>query len=355
MSIANWLRTFFPTTAPSAPESSSPQPTACNPVSEGTRRIRGSAIVGNLLADWGGDSETGSFSSNIRFVSAGDETPFQPTLIQASASEPDSFHPVVAPVEEDWMASMLPESFRSAWNDADRLYELLLDSIGDAVFSECLPAAERLRALEANSVRSTCVLAVLLGSSRRLEEADRVLNEHLNTVGEDGYICVGLAKNAFLRNDFATAKAWLHRALAADPNQADAVRWLLQLLPASAHRELLETLEARSGSWFAKLMLAAMDLAGGDVGGARKRYASALAVIASPVPGEVIEQVAGDLERHGQERLLVDLLLPLLDPGVHDHITASVVVKALIKLNELREAAALAERFPPARESARAG
>jgi hypothetical protein len=98
------------------------------------------------------------------------------------------------------------------------------------------------------------------------------------------------------------------------------------------------------GSWRAQLWLARGALDGGDLAGATRLYEEALGR-ATPVPGDLLMQLSGDLGNRGHTRLLVELTRPRFDLEAHGLAVGNNLLRAYVELGMLAEARALLEQL----------
>jgi hypothetical protein len=98
------------------------------------------------------------------------------------------------------------------------------------------------------------------------------------------------------------------------------------------------------GSWRAQLWLARFALDGGDVAAATRLYEAALAQ-ASPVPGDLLMQLSGDLGNRGHTALLVQLTAARFDLEAHGLAVGNNLIRAYVELGMFAEARALLEKL----------
>lgn len=125
------------------------------------------------------------------------------------------------PLNEDELAAWIEH----AWNDADRLRRLILDSLEEGRGREVLAAAERLPEIEDDLDRGVVVHSLVLRSCAQHERAEFLLRRHLKARGGSADIWFALAPLSAWRGEEAEVNAALDRALSYDPEHIDALEW----------------------------------------------------------------------------------------------------------------------------------
>jgi tetratricopeptide (TPR) repeat protein len=240
---------------------------------------------------------------------------------------------------------------KKAWDDPDRLYALIVMAKSDGFFSDVLDAAKRLHEIDEDKARSACVWGGALTQERRLDEAEAVFRDFVSRHGENSFVSSNLARVYCLRGDEATAEQILWRALEVDPNHDDNSIWLYEatvgrLRPgAETRQDILRRIAALSGSWRAQLWLAYYALDAGQFEEALAHYKESLAHAGKPVPGSLLEQMSGDLGKHGRIADLLALTEPHYDASVHGFRPAQNLIKAHLELGHVDGALSLCKQL----------
>ncbi len=238
--------------------------------------------------------------------------------------------------KEEWRLRVLPGTIKTAWEDSEKLYNLLAMALQDGFAADVLDAARHLSEVEPKSTRATCVFAIALLQTDRLDEAEAVLQKHLTNNGEDGYVLTNLAKVYAARNQHEKAEATLWHALEVDPNQDNALTWYVatqrERFGSDAGIEALRRVVAIDGAWRPQLWLARAALEDHHLEQAVALYHQCLARAGEPVPADVIMQISGDLGNHGWFQDLIDLTEPIFRPEVHGLPTGNNLIKANLAL-----------------------
>lgn len=268
-----------------------------------------------------------------------------PPMVQAF----DAYGRAILIPREEWRTKVLPGNLHAHWDDPHALYSLVLGAVEDGFHADVLEAADRLNGIDPIPERGATVLAIVLMKNGALGQAEAVLTGHARRHGESGVILTNLAKVYAERGDARRADETLWRALELDPNLDNAVAWYM-----AAHREregeaaaleAMRRVAALPGSWRAQLWLAAGALAAGDRDGALALYHESLSRAAGDVPAALLEQMSGDLGRHGLLDELVELTGPRYDPARHGVMAGSNLMRAFLDLGRPDDARAVLERL----------
>jgi tetratricopeptide (TPR) repeat protein len=244
--------------------------------------------------------------------------------------------------KEEWRTSVLPGAVRDAWNDPQRLYDVVVGALHDGFREDIVDAAKRLYETDTDTVRSACVWGIVLMEEGRLAEAEKILSGHGKRHGENGYVLTNLAKLYAKRGDEARTEATLWRALQLDPNQDNAVSWYM-----ATHHERggepaslagLKKLAALKGSWRAQLWLARAALAANDAPEALRLYRECLARTERPVPSDVLMQISGDLGNAGRLQDVVTIVAPEFAAATHGTAVGNNLLNAYVDLGQIEEA-----------------
>jgi tetratricopeptide (TPR) repeat protein len=244
--------------------------------------------------------------------------------------------------KDEWRTSVLPGAIRDAWHDPQRLYDVIVGALNDGFRENVVDAARRLYEIDTDPVRSACVWGIVLMEEGRLAEAEKVLSDHGNRHGENGYVLTNLAKLYAKRGDQAGAEATLWRALQLDPNQENAVGWFM-----ARHHErggdpasvaALKRLAAVEGSWRAQLWLARTALAANETPEAMRLYRQCLAQTGRPAPSDALMQISGDLGNAGRVQDVVTIVAPEFVAATHGIAVGNNLLKAHVDLGQIEEA-----------------
>jgi tetratricopeptide (TPR) repeat protein len=244
--------------------------------------------------------------------------------------------------KDEWRKNILPGALRERWAKPDELYQTIVAALNDGFRSDVVAAAQRLYEIDPVRGRSACLWGIVLMEENRLDDAERVLRQHVEHHGEDGYVLTNLAKVHAKRGDNARAEAVLWRALEVDPNQENALNWYSSLQAErggdAARQAALERVAAQRGSWRAQLWLARTALARKDVAEALRLYRECLARNSHPVPGDVLMQISGDLSNAGYLEEALAVVTPEFDAQVHGLLVGNNLIKANVDLRRLGDA-----------------
>ncbi len=265
---------------------------------------------------------------------------------QATAPETvrafDQYGREVQVPREDWRTNVIPGMLKEAWEDADRLYAVILNSLNEGFVAEMTDAAAHLLEIDPIAGRGACMAAIVMAGTGRRDEAEKLLTEFPEKHGEDGSVLVNLAKIYADKGQTELANQTLTRALEIEPNHDSGLDWYAALAQErggdAATTEALREIAARPKSWRAQVWLARGELNAGKVAAARALYEEALERAPKPVPPDVMMQMSGDLGAKGHLRELIELTAPHFVPEWHGMPVGNNLIKALVDTGNLQPA-----------------
>jgi tetratricopeptide (TPR) repeat protein len=244
--------------------------------------------------------------------------------------------------KEEWRTKVLPGMLSANRDNPDELYKIIVGTLQDGLPGDIAEAAERLYQIDPDRSRAVCAWASVLAGMKRINEAEQILRRHIEQHGEEGYVVTNLAKVYAARNENDLAAATLWRALELDPNQEAAIGWFAALANErdgkNAMVEAWERISALPGSWRAQLWLARTALESHNTPGALAFYRESLARIHEKVPADFLQQMSGDLGRHGLLAELLELTEWCFIPEVHGLQVGNNLIKANIELGHIERA-----------------
>ncbi len=241
--------------------------------------------------------------------------------------------------KESWVAA---ESADPSSNDS--LYLQIVESLDRLTGRQLLEKTLRLREVDPDAARTSCLLAYVLLLNGRLDDAEETLKSWMRRNGEDAIFLVHLARIYADRGDQTRAELTLWRALKRDPNEIHAVEWFT-----SIHRDrfgqheylrALEQLTSFLGSWRPQLWLAQAMLEEGQFDKARRYYQQALSVL-DEVPSEVMRVMSEALGNAGRISDIVDLLCNRYKAETHGLIGGNNLLRACLALKDTERALAI--------------
>jgi tetratricopeptide (TPR) repeat protein len=243
---------------------------------------------------------------------------------------------------EEWRTKIIPGMLQEAWDEPERLYAVILNSINEGFVAEMSDAAEHLLEIDPIAGRGACMAAIVMAGTGRREEAETLLTEFPARHGDDGSVLVNLAKIYADKGQVELAMTTLTRALELEPNHDSGLGWYASLAQerggdAEAERVLRE-IAARPQSWRAQLWLARGELNAGNAVAARTLYETALERAPKPVPPEFMMQMSGDLGSKGLLKDLIELTVPHFVPEWHGMPVGNNLIKALVDTGNLEPA-----------------
>ena len=243
---------------------------------------------------------------------------------------------------EEWRTNVIPGMLKEAWDDADQLYAVILNSINEGFIAEMSDAATHLLEIDPIAGRGACMAAIVMAGNGRRDEAEKLLTEFPEKHGEDGSVLVNLAKIYADKGQMDLARETLTRALEIEPNHDSGLGWFVSMAQErggdTAATESLREMASRPKSWRAQIWLARVELNAGNVAGARALYEEALERAPKPVPPDVMMQMSGDLGAKGHLRELIELTAPNFVPEWHGMPVGNNLIKALVDTGNLQPA-----------------
>src|SRR5207248_758608 len=106
----------------------------------------------------------------------------------------DSYGRELFITREQWRNSILRDHLKKVWNDPDGLSSIITQSLHDKFFAEMAEPAKHLLKIDSNAERAAILLAVTYLQLGRLDDAENILQRHIQKHGESGWILTNLAK-----------------------------------------------------------------------------------------------------------------------------------------------------------------
>ncbi len=248
-----------------------------------------------------------------------------------------------------WRDNVLLGNLEKSRDHPDDLAGIIVQSLNDGFAADVLTYAARLAGIDPTPERGHILHAVTLLTLKRYAEAESVLLAFMKKHGETGVALANLAKTYSGRGDDARTLATLWRALELDPNQDNAVGWYeiihREKNGPAAGQEALRRVAAIPGAWRARLWLARDRLEQRDLSAALVLYHEALALVSPPVPGDLLQQMSGDLGNHAHLPELLQLTEPRYDVAFHGILVGNNLIKANLDLGRLDQARAHLDRL----------
>ena len=247
----------------------------------------------------------------------------------------------------DWRDKVLLPQLQRHWDDADELYRLLISGLNDGLAADLQPAAARLVQIDANPERSHTVEGIVYLRNDLLEQAEATLRAGIEQAGPTGTLLTNLAKVYAARGEQARADETLWRAVQADPNQDNGLLWWAvrqrERGGEDAYLAALREAAKLPGSWRARLWLARHHLQQREVDAARQLYTEVLAT--GRYDGASLMMISGDLGKHGELGLMLQLIAPVYDEHRHDPMAGLNLLRAYQQLGLVEPGEALLARL----------
>ena len=238
-------------------------------------------------------------------------------------------------VSKNQWKEALPKYFEEAEGDPDKTYKLIVLSLQDELFEECLAPARRLVDTDPNKERAVNLLGIVLLKNKLLDEAEEVLQKYLKE-GQSGVILTNYAKVLVEKGGEREGYKTLWKALLADPNQENALAWWYSIHAENKEtrrlRDSLKKLAEVPGSWRPLVYLAMMNLDEDKTGNALALFKKVLAI--APEQGDALTVVSGELAHRGHLKEALNLVYPVYDARRHGLFAGMNLIQACISLKE---------------------
>jgi tetratricopeptide (TPR) repeat protein len=240
---------------------------------------------------------------------------------------------------EVWRDSILMGNIDKAWKNPDELYGIIVQSLHDEFVKEIVPAAEQLHKIDPVPSRGATILGIAYMETGRLDEAEQVLSDYLAKHGDEGVVLNNLAKVYSKRGLEEKSEKTLWHALEVDPNQDNGMGWY-EVIRRERDGEkggldALRRVAAISGSWRAQLWLARAELEDGNLNAALDFYKESLANAGEPTPGDLLQQMSGDLGNKGHLHQIIEWVGPHFDVKLHGIMVGNNLIKAHLDTGNL--------------------
>lgn len=244
--------------------------------------------------------------------------------------------------KQEWRDKVLRGNLEKQRNSPDDLYSMLVGALQDGFAADIIDYAEHLKRIDPIPARGATILGIVYMKVNRLDDAQRVLDEHIAKHGEEGFVLTNLAKVYSERGDHDHADAILWHALEIDPNQDNGLEWYAAIQNErrgeAGALDAFKRVAALPKSWRARLWLAREALKQNKLSEAESLYKDALTLADRPTPADLLMQMSGDLGNSGHLDEIIRLTSPYFDPSYHGLQVGNNIIKANLELGRLDEA-----------------
>lgn len=234
----------------------------------------------------------------------------------------------------EYLKNVLPEKFESVKNNPDELYNLIILTLQDEFFEECLKPARQLFQMEPNNERSTTILGIALLKNKHLDESQKLFENYLKQHADSDVILTNLAKVFAEKGEEEKSIQILWKALTINPNQDNAVDWWGAIhnerKGENGFYEAMEQLAQLPGSWRPHLWLARRLLEQKKIDSATAIYRKVLE--SAPEGENAFMMISGDLGNNGYLLQMLDLVLPFYEPRKHGPMAGLNLIQACVQI-----------------------
>lgn len=246
-----------------------------------------------------------------------------------------------------WRDDVLLPNVKSAWSDAGRLYELVMDGVREQLYDAIDDASVRLADIDPMVERGHVLRSIVQMKRGRFEEAQSTLQAAIARCGETGILLTNQAKVISELGDHRAAMTTLDRALALDPNQDNGLGWRVAELTEKEGEQAvtpyLATLASMAHAWRPQLLLGRRALDAGKHDEALSFFREVLDRAAHE--SDVMLGISGELGKHGFIADAVGLVAPLYDEKRDDPRAGFNLLQAYLELGDAEAGSALLERM----------
>jgi len=237
--------------------------------------------------------------------------------------------------KETWLHNILLPDIKANYTNADKLYSLLISALNDKYEKDIIEAGKQLYSIDTDKERSACIYAIILMKNNQLDNAEYILKDAINKVGETGSLMTNLAKvYADMYKDELKMKS-LIRGLEIDPNQDNGLDWYLSIIKEEMGEEgyinALKQVSQFKNAWRAYLLLAKKELEQSNINNALAYYKTAFDQV-EKLSYNMAVQISGDLGTHGYINKIIELIEPHFDVKTHGIAVGNNLIKANIDL-----------------------
>lgn len=260
-----------------------------------------------------------------------------------------AFDPDGRPVEVDretYRDTVLPRQIDQTRDHPERLHDVLQIALREGFAEEVIDAARHLYRIDSDPVRGATTLAEALAGADRSNEAEEVLESHVDEHGRSARVSSQLARLYADRGDFERARQYTEEALEREPNLRVAVDFWAELAERdpdlqSTRRERYAALVEQFDTWYARGRLAQLLLEHGESERAIELVEELLERGADQ-PGALL-LATGPLGSHGHLEEMVELVAPRFDPEIHDDRVGINLAQACAETGQPARAAELCD------------
>jgi tetratricopeptide (TPR) repeat protein len=239
----------------------------------------------------------------------------------------------------------LPDYFKEVSANPDETYKLIVLSLQDSLYAECLEPARMLIANDPNKERAANILGIVLMKNALLKEAQEVLEGYLKEIGPSGVILTNLAKIYEEKGDERKAYKTLWKALLADPNQDNALAWWYSIHMENKEMQRLDEslvkLTEVPGSWRPMAYLAVRSFDENETHNGLLILKKILENAGENPDAVMI--VSGELAFRGYVREALEMVYPVYEARKHGHLAGLNLIKACFDLKEREKGLALCD------------
>jgi tetratricopeptide (TPR) repeat protein len=236
--------------------------------------------------------------------------------------------------KSEYLKKVLPEKFETVKNNADELYNLIILTLQDGFFEECLLPARQLSQIQPDNERSITILGIALMKNKFLDDAQELFENYLKQNSDSDVILTNLAKVFAEKGEEERSIQTLWKSLTINPNQDNAVDWWgaihSEKKGENGFYEAMEQLAQLPGSWRPQLWLARRLLEQKKINAATTIYQKVLE--SEPEDENALMMISGDLGNGGYIIQMLDLVLPFYKPEKHGAMAGLNLVQACMQL-----------------------
>lgn len=259
----------------------------------------------------------------------------------------DNYGQLVLIDREIWRTKMLPESIKKAWEDPAELYTTLAMALDEGFPAEILTATKHLVQIHPEKNQAVCVhvtALLALGQNKEAKETITLfIQQNQGTANTYTILSKILEKEGKSEESFKLA--W--QAVEADPNDKDAVEWLLALeftyKNQKAADRTLQKLIAMPKSYRASAWVGVGETYNGNLKKGLALFQNSLEIAPKPIPSDILEWIGTCLLNCQHNEALLQTLTPHFQPKTHGLSVSKNIWAAFIELGRIEKAIELVD------------
>lgn len=240
---------------------------------------------------------------------------------------------------DEWREKVLPIALKNHWDNANLLYNDILNAIQNNFISDVEEAAIHLKEIDTIKERGYNTLAILYLKNKEFNKANELLLEYLANNPKTGTILTNLAKSYYGKDEKEKAMEILWEGLTINPNQNNGLPWYASICKdrdgIDGYIDALRRASEIKGSWLPQFLLARHELNEKNIESAKEFLKIALSQ--GHVTQEALLVISGELGAKGYSKELIELVEPVYDFNKNDIRVGLNLLQAYLQNKEIEK------------------